>query len=361
MAGESVIARFLDAAEEPTKTLGPIRGYERETLVSLEKAIDGIKGLVPDLDTIPGRNVPTGSYRISEIPIGSRRKLSESLVQESDGKSSGFGKCRNDRVYRCPDTFQRPTTSHRNPVPEIPTTSDESLWALMKSDNFPAGSDCWINRPGMVWTAKRNSQKPQDGLSSEMSAAIHLYTMQWEPSHKSLYTQLNTTLRSEKRDTLKPWFSYLKLFLTALHKLPPVKKTIWRGIRGNLLDEYGEDKIWWGVSSCTETVDVMERFLGTSGERTIFAIECTNGKVISGHSHFGYEKEIILMPGTYLRVLSKWSPALGLHMIQLRETEAPVELIASPFAGRVLWLLLAFAFDQYHDISQITCNKYCRF
>ncbi|CAF3414477.1 unnamed protein product, partial [Rotaria sp. Silwood2] len=36
----------------------------------------------------------------------------------------------------------------------------------------------------------------------------------------SLYLLLNRSLRAAIRDDLKPWFLYLKLFLTALHKLP---------------------------------------------------------------------------------------------------------------------------------------------
>jgi hypothetical protein len=81
----------------------------------------------------------------------------------------------------------------------------------------------------MVDTAKRNSKKPSDGLSLNESAAIHLYTMQWEEPHTSLYTKLNKILRSERREPLRPWFRYLKLVLTALYKLPPMKSTICEG------------------------------------------------------------------------------------------------------------------------------------
>ncbi|CAF3586145.1 unnamed protein product, partial [Rotaria sp. Silwood2] len=49
----------------------------------------------------------------------------------------------------------------------------------------------------MVWLAKRNSLEPDDGLTTNESAAIHLYTMQWSNPEKSLYIQLNRTLRNE--------------------------------------------------------------------------------------------------------------------------------------------------------------------
>ena len=89
--------------------------------------------------------------------------------------------------------------------------------------------------------------------------------------------------------------------------------------------------IWWGFSSCTETMKVMERFIGRSGVRTIFMIDCINGKAIKSHSFYKDENEILLMPGTYLRVVDKWSPADDLYMIRLQEDIPPYPLVASPF------------------------------
>jgi hypothetical protein len=234
MAQGNVITRFIDADEEPTKTLTPIKGYEKKDLVSLEKAVTEIEPPIHDLDT-------------------------------------------------------------------------------------------------MVWTAKRNSRNPTDSLTSDESASIHLYTLEWPEVHQSVYSLLNQKLRSEDRKDLKSWHSYLKLFLTALHKLPSLKKTVWRGIRGDVSGFYQEDFIWWGVSSCTETMKVMERFVGRSGVRTIFMIDCINGKAIKSHSFYKDENEIILMPGTYLRVIDKWSPADDLYMIRLQEETPPCQLVASPF------------------------------
>lgn len=187
------------------------------------------------------------------------------------------------------------------------------------------------NLKTMVWTAKRNSRNPLDGLTPDESASIHMYTLEWPDEHSSLFSLLNEKLRSEKRNELQSWHLYLKLFLTALHKLPSLKKTIWRGIRGNVIDYYQDDFIWWGVSSCTETMKVMEKFVGRSGVRTLFMIECINGKAIKSHSFYKDENEILLMPGTYLRVMDKWSPANDLYIIHLREEAPPCRLIASPF------------------------------
>ena len=59
-----------------------------------------------------------------------------------------------------------------------------------------------------------------NGLSKDESAAIHLYTMEWNVSAKSLYALLNRTLREADRNALIPWHRYLKLLLTAFFKLP---------------------------------------------------------------------------------------------------------------------------------------------
>ncbi|CAF5170163.1 unnamed protein product, partial [Rotaria magnacalcarata] len=77
----------------------------------------------------------------------------------------------------------------------------------------------------------------------------------------SLYILLNESLRAENREQLKPWFSFLKLFLTALYKLPSKNGTVWRGIKGvDLSTKYktGTKFAWWGVSSCTTNVEVLE-------------------------------------------------------------------------------------------------------
>jgi hypothetical protein len=183
----------------------------------------------------------------------------------------------------------------------------------------------------MVWLAKRDLSLPADGLTSEESAAIRLYTMEWPKHHESIYIQLNRALRSEERDRLRPWFSYLKLILTALYKLPSIKGIVWRGICGDVSEDYKKDYIWWGFSSCTTRMEIMQQFTGSSDVSTIFMIECVHGKSISNYSQLKKENEILLMPGTFLRVVDKCKLTKGLHMIHLQETNPPHQLIAPPF------------------------------
>jgi len=78
-------------------------------------------------------------------------------------------------------------------------------------------------------------------------------------------------------------------------------------------------------------MEVMETFIGTKGDRTIFTIECINGKAIQAHSYFKEENEILLIPGTYFQVVSKWQPAENLYMIHLREKIPPYQTVAPPF------------------------------
>ena len=188
-----------------------------------------------------------------------------------------------------------------------------------------------FNLDPRVKTALRNSREPADGLPPNESAAIHLYTMEWPDPHPSLYTVFNQHLRSQERKSLTPWFLYLKLFLTALYKLPSFKGVIWRGVPQNLSDQYKDDCIWWGVSSCSKSRHVTTNFIGSASERTLFMVECKNGKAINAHSHHPEEDEVILMPGTFLRVMNKSNPVAGLHLVHLQEAPPPYQIIAPPF------------------------------
>ena len=187
-----------------------------------------------------------------------------------------------------------------------------------------------------VMVALHNCKKPGDDLSQQESASIHLYTMQFDGG-PSLYEVLNESLRAENRENLKPWFLYLKLFFTALYKLPSKNEKVWRGIKGvDLSKKYktGTEFAWWGVSSCTSSIDVLQNseFLGKDGKRTLFSIQCINGKSVVAHSYFkGRESEVILMPGSYFEVVGQLNPAPELHIIDLKEITPPMTLVKPPF------------------------------
>jgi hypothetical protein len=182
-----------------------------------------------------------------------------------------------------------------------------------------------------AYAAKERCKKPPaDGLTVDESASIMLYSMSWKPSDKCLYGALNATLRSEDRDKLAPWFLYLKLFFTALERLPSIHRTVYRGVTRDMEKDYpkGKSFVWWGFSSCTTSIDVLqsELFFGTTTARTMFTIECDSGKDIRKHSYFPREDEILLLAATQFKVVACLNHGHGLHMIQLEETKPPFPL-----------------------------------
>ncbi|CAF1310566.1 unnamed protein product [Adineta steineri] len=153
------------------------------------------------------------------------------------------------------------------------------------------------NNINYIICAKQECYRSSDLLSVDESAAIYLYTMS-----TPLFKCLNNILRSENRHELKPWFPFLKLFMSGLNKLPSSTVTVWRAVSGNMGSFSTEDnvKIWWSVNSSTTALNIIELYLGESG--TLFAIEAVQGKDISLYSAFPEEQEVILMPGTCLRI-----------------------------------------------------------
>ncbi|CAF1045369.1 unnamed protein product [Didymodactylos carnosus] len=178
-----------------------------------------------------------------------------------------------------------------------------------------------------VSISKKKCQHLHDNLTLDESAAIRLYTMQ------NLSQHLNGILRSKVRaELLHPWIPYLKLLLTALYKLPSVKKIVWRGTNLDLSTLYkpGDRCAWCGFSSCTESITVADFFLGKSGSRTLFCIECENGRLITQHSQFADENEILLLPDFYFQVIDM-RVGDGFPIIHVKEIQPPPRLLELPF------------------------------
>ena len=147
-----------------------------------------------------------------------------------------------------------------------------------------------------VATAKRKYNRHSDLLTRDESAAIYLYSM---PT--SFHLRLNETLRAKNRHALKPWFDFLKLFITALEKLPSTSGTVWRAVSedvGSIFDD-NDVHIWWSVNSCSVDLSSIQPFLGDNG--TLFAIHTIHAKDITAFSAVADEREVVLMPGAQLR------------------------------------------------------------
>ncbi|CAF1391870.1 unnamed protein product [Adineta ricciae] len=175
---------------------------------------------------------------------------------------------------------------------------------------------------------------PSDGLTQNQSASIYLYTME-DPK---IYQRLNRAIQDKNRSKLKPWFPYMKLFHTALERLPSTSTMVARGVNQNLtadvnLYKPGKTFYWWRITSCSTALDVALRFAETTEtQRTFFIIKCTNGKKVANHSSFPDEAEIILMPGTFLQVTA--GPILqdngSMYIIHLQESSSKALKSPSP-------------------------------
>ncbi|RHY23843.1 hypothetical protein DYB32_009047 [Aphanomyces invadans] len=119
---------------------------------------------------------------------------------------------------------------------------------------------------------------------------------------------LSKPCTSENRQAIRKYFSYLRVFLEAMCRMPQKEQTLWRGVSVDLFDAYEEGKIitWWGVSSCTSDENVARNFMRScGGSCTLLRVKCKTAMDISVLSMFPGEKECLLAPGTQLRVLQR--------------------------------------------------------
>jgi hypothetical protein len=171
---------------------------------------------------------------------------------------------------------------------------------------------------------KEMQKQHGSALTAEMYAAILFYT------GDAIYADLNAALRSEDRRKVKQYMSYLRLLLEALCRLPPLAKTVWRGIQANVDSlAVGQRITWWGFSSCTDSEDVAKSFMKASnGKGTLFRIHALNYINISEVSFYNHEREHLLTAGTRLEVVSRktvgagWFSSGKYTEVELRELPA---------------------------------------
>jgi len=110
-----------------------------------------------------------------------------------------------------------PICGHKNVAPR---TLEEAVKEIGTLDN-----DVVKN----VDDAKQKCNRNMTTLTWDESAAIYLYTMS-----TTFFSCLNDALRAENRHALKPWFAFLRLFMTALEKLPSSVGRVWRGVASDV-------------------------------------------------------------------------------------------------------------------------------
>jgi hypothetical protein len=169
-----------------------------------------------------------------------------------------------------------------------------------------------------IQTAKTKCHFPsKHGLTLDESAAIFLYTMEWNDS--SLYQVIKSDLRCKDQSISESWFAYLKLFNTLVQKLPNSRMNVWRGVNKNMSNKLTKvDKIiWWNIISCSSSDNIIKDCLGQNS--SLCFIEAVNGKDISIYSNSPNQNEIILCPGTRLRVVNNVQEQTSSQVLHLTE------------------------------------------
>lgn len=155
-----------------------------------------------------------------------------------------------------------------------------------------------------------------DGLTRDEAASINIYTQE-----SPVYKVLNKLLFTGDRDSLKPWFPYLKLLLTALHKLPSCPGTYFRSVSADIASQYPKGKriVWWAFSSSTATIEALGTFMKPGKPRVLFSLDVQRVVDINKFSTFAKEDERLLLCGIPLEVKSTVKMAPNLTMVQMTE------------------------------------------
>ncbi|CAF1145031.1 unnamed protein product [Adineta steineri] len=175
-----------------------------------------------------------------------------------------------------------------------------------------------------VTIAKLNSKQLKHELTQDESASIYLYTMEWNQPENSLHVLLNQALVAIDGKQLQYWRKYLKLFFTAVFKLPYTEyHTVWRGVPKDVTEYYreGDEITWRSLTSTTSSFNILQSpmYLGREKVQTIFQIKTRNGKSIREHSHLENDEEVLLPPGIVLKVMGTTKQGDGIHVIHLHE------------------------------------------
>lgn len=168
----------------------------------------------------------------------------------------------------------------------------------------------------------------EHGLTRDESASIYIYTMEW--GEQSVYRILNIELQISDRSVLAPWHGYLRLFDTALQKLPSLQTIMWRGINLDISENYkkGVETTWWNFSSCSTAMSAVKDFLGSTS--TLMTIEAKNAKSITVYSNSPREQEVILPLGTRVWVVSDTLKHSSMSFIHLQELSDEMEITPMP-------------------------------
>ena len=128
----------------------------------------------------------------------------------------------------------------------------EAIEIAQRGDVQLAGIDFYHNvRSALKFAKEYLRQNPSDVLALEQIAAIHLYTQ-----NSPFFLYLNIRMRDEKREVLQPYYAFIKLLLSGLNALPPVREMVYRAVKMDLHASFpkGAEPIWyWHTHTDTHT------------------------------------------------------------------------------------------------------------
>lgn len=141
---------------------------------------------------------------------------------------------------------------------------------------------------------------PEQGLTRDESAALHIYASQW--GEDCLYNKLQAAWKSESPAQMKPWLKYLKLFKNGYDKLPDAKGEIWQGTSFDpaLNDQLTAPSLdmYSAMGACSSSRKLVEEYLEDRGDREkiILGFRAIGAKSLGPYASNG-TGDTILWPG----------------------------------------------------------------
>jgi len=160
-----------------------------------------------------------------------------------------------------------------------------------------------------VWNHAVKIAKKDSLLSADQIAPIVMYTQD------DFFLVLNgrmreaTRMKAQARKELKiAWGFYIRCLLTSLRLLPSYKGELFRCIPSKLSEikkHYTPDTVvrWNSFTSCTFSAGAAWQLVRPHTEPVFFAIQVKDGKEIARYSAFPNEREVLLEPNAFFRVL----------------------------------------------------------
>lgn len=170
--------------------------------------------------------------------------------------------------------------------------------------------------------AKRyHCRPPSSSLTEDEFSALLLYSRDW--GSQSLHHMLNQALRSRHSQSLTHWLPFLKILYNAYQKLPCVKGEVWRAMHSHIAStlRVNDEIAWWNIISCSSSKKTIESVL--DGRSVLCSIQTVRGRRVSDFAFCREEEEVLLWPGTRLRVKKSRTNHIGEYVVYLEEVDDP--------------------------------------